>query len=221
MRKFASLFLILPLLVAGCHHGPRASVAGSGKRESQKRQVQPFTAISTEGAFTIEVTCQKQVGLEIEGDDNILNLVSSEVSGNVLHLSNTKNYSIDEPVKIKISVPNLEALSVSGAGKIDVKDMANEKFEIDAEGAPSITVAGSTNIIDIDTSGAGKIDTHNLSASRGVVESRGVSKIDLAVADQLDVNLSGPSSVTYTGDPVVNKTINGPGKIVRRGGEGA
>jgi hypothetical protein len=221
MRKLATLFLILPLLAAGCHHGPRASVAGSGKRETQKRQVQPFTAISTEGAFTIEVTCQKQLGLEIEGDDNILNLVSSEVSGNVLHLSNTKNYSTDEPVKIKISVPNLEALSVSGGGRIDVKDMANEKFEIDAEGAPSITVAGNTKIIDIDTSGAGKIDTHNLRASRGVVESKGVSKIDLDVADQLDVNLSGPSSVTYSGDPVVNKTINGPGKIVRRGGEGA
>ena len=221
MRKFASLFLILPLLVAGCHHGVRSGIAGSGKRELQKRQVQPFVAISTEGAFTIEVTCQKELSVEVEGDDNILNLVSSEVSGNVLHLKNTKNYSTDEPVRFKISVPNLEAISVSGAGAINVKGMANEKFEIDAEGAPSITVAGTTKVIDIDSSGAGKIDTHNLRASRGIVESKGVSKIELDVADELDVNVSGPSMVTYTGNPVVNKTVNGPGKIVRRSSEGA
>jgi hypothetical protein len=44
---------------------------------------------------------------------------------------------------------------------------------------------------------------------------------DLDVADQLDVKISGPSSVYYKGDPVVNKTIKGPGKVERRGGEGA
>ncbi len=99
--------------------------------------------------------------------------------------------------------------------------MNNEKFEIDSEGAPSITVSRDTKMIDIDTSGAGKIDTQKLRATRAVVESNGVSKVDLDVSEQLDVTVSGPSSVTYRGDPVVNKTINGPGKVERRGGEGA
>jgi hypothetical protein len=35
------------------------------------------------------------------------------------------------------------------------------------------------------------------------------------------VKISGPSSVYYKGDPQINKTINGPGKVERRGGEGA
>jgi len=37
----------------------------------------------------------------------------------------------------------------------------------------------------------------------------------------LDVKIAGPSKVTYKGDPVVNKTINGPGKVERRTSEGA
>ena len=220
MRKLLPI-LLLTVLAAGCHFGGRAEIAGSGKRETEKRQVAAFTSITTEGAFNIEVACQKDLSLEVEGDDNVLEFVSTEVSNNVLRLKNTKGYSVNEPVKIKISVPNLEGLSVSGAGKIDIKGMKNEKFEIDSNGAPSIAVSGTTKLIDINTNGAGKIDTHNLRASRGVVESNGVSRVDVAVADQLDVTVSGPSSVFYEGDPVVNKEVRGPGKVEKRGSEGA
>ena len=220
MRYVLSV-LLLTVLTAGCHHGMYSGIAGSGKRELQKREVTPFTSITTEGAFAIEITCQKNLSLEVEGDDNILEYVTSEVSNNVLRLKNTKNYSVNEPVKFKISVPNLEALSVSGAGKIEIKGMNNDKFEIDSSGAPNISVSGTTKVIDIDTSGAGKIDTHNLHASKGIVDSKGVSRIDLDVADQLDVTVSGPSSVFYKGDPVVNKTVHGPGKVEKRADQGA
>jgi hypothetical protein len=151
----------------------------------------------------------------------VLPFVTAEVSGNVLRLRNSKNYSVNEPVKFKISVPNIEGVSVAGAGKIDIKDMNNAKFEIDSEGAPAISVAGSTKVIDIDTSGAARIDTSKLHASRGIVDSKGVSKVDLGVADQLDITVSGPSLVTYRGDPVVNKTVHGPGKVEKRASEGA
>ena len=221
MRKLALLFLLLPLLAAGCHHGMRAEVKGSGKRVVQKREISPFTSISTEGAFEIEVTCQKDPSLEVEGDDNVLEIVTAEVRGNVLRLKSSKSYSTDEPVRFKIAVPNLEGLTVSGAGRIDIKDMKNEKFEIDSNGAPNIIVSGSTKTVDIDSNGAGKIDTHNLRATRAVVESKGVSRIDLDVSEQLDITVSGPSTVTYRGDPVVNKTVNGPGKVEKRSSEGA
>src|SRR6478609_11996005 len=115
MKKLA-LLLSLVVLAAGCHHGSmRSDLRGSGKREMQKRQVAPFSSISTEGAFTIEVTCQKDQSVEVEGDDNILEFVTAEVGNNILRLKNSKNYSTSEPVKFKISVPNLEGLSVSGA----------------------------------------------------------------------------------------------------------
>lgn len=221
MRKLALLFLLLPLLAAGCHHGRRAEINGSGKRVMQKREISPFTSISTEGAFEIEVTCQKEPSLEVEGDDNVLEFVTAEVRGDVLRLNSSKSYSTDEPVRFKITVPNLEGLTVSGGGRIDIKDMKNDRFEIDSNGAPNIIVSGSTKTIDIGSNGAGKIDTHNLRASRGVVDSKGVSRIDLDVTDQLDITVSGPSTVTYRGDPVVNKTVNGPGKVEKRASEGA
>ena len=221
MRKLAWLLLIAAIALPACHHGRLSQMRGSGKRVQQKRQVSAFKSIDTEGNFSIEITCQKDLSVEVEGDDNILEAVSTEVSGEVLRLTNTKSYSVNEPVKLKISVPNLEGLSVTGAGRIDIRGMSNDAFDIDSEGAPFITVAGKTKVIKIDSNGAGVIDTHELSASRATVESNGASKIDLDVADQLDVTVSGASTVIYKGDPVVKKTVHGPGVVQRRGGEGA
>lgn len=220
MKKTALLLILVSaVLVAGCHRmGP--GVRGSGKRVMQKRDVGDFKSISTQGAFDIRVVSQKPTSLELEGDDNIVSLISTEVTGGVLYLKSLRNYSVSEPIVFRISVQNLEALAVSGAGKIDISGLNNERFEIDSSGAPSIRVAGITKLIDIDSSGAAKIDTQKLQAARAVVDSKGVSKIDLDVKDQLDVKISGPSTVTYEGDPIVNKTVNGPGKLERKVTEG-
>ena len=59
MKKLALLFLLFPLLAAGCHHGMRSEIKGSGKRVMEKRNVTSFTSISTEGAFTIEVNPER------------------------------------------------------------------------------------------------------------------------------------------------------------------
>lgn len=221
MRTITLVFLIaLAAMLTGCH-GLAGQVRGSGKRIVQKRDIGDFKSISTEGAYEIRVVCQQAKSLEIEGDDNVLAVISAEVRNGVLRLKSLRNYSVSEPIIVRVSVPNLEGLSVSGAGKIDVEGMNNETFEIDSNGAPTIRVAGATKVLDISSNGAAKIDTHKLEASRAVVESNGVSKIDIDVKDQLDVTIAGPSQVTYEGNPVVNKTIHGPGKLEKKSTEGA
>jgi hypothetical protein len=214
------LLMALVSLVAACHHGLN-QVSGSGNRQRQKREVASFNSISTNGAFHIDVVAQKPVGLEIEGDDNVLPLISTEVSNNVLHIKSTQSYSVSEPIIIRITVPNLEGIASNGAGKFDVAGLNNEKFEIDLNGASAIKVSGETKLLNIDTNGAGKIDTNKLRATRVVVESKGVSKIEVYAADQLDVTVSGPSSVVYAGDPVVNKTVNGPGSVSKKASTGS
>lgn len=220
MKNLLSLIVLTLLVTAGCHHG-RSEVRGSGKRELQKREIAPFTSISTEGAFNIEIVCQKTQSLEVEGDDNILPLVTTEVKGNVLKLSNSKSYSVNEPVTFRIAVPNLESILANGAGKIKITGVNNDKLMISSNGAPAISVAGTTKMVGIDSNGAAKIDTHNLRSAHAVVDTRGASKVDLGLCDKLDVNVSGVSHVTYRGDPVLNKTIHGPGKVEKRGDEGA
>jgi putative autotransporter adhesin-like protein len=219
VKKFVLLMLLISL-AAGCHR-IHDGVAGSGKLERTRRDVPAFTSISTEGAFDIEIVCQKPQSLDIQGDDNILPLISTEVSNNVLRIRSLRAYSVSEPITLKIAVPNLEGLSVSGAGTLEISGLQNEKLEIDANGAPTIKVSGETKVLDIDTNGAGKIDTHKLRATRAVVDSKGVSRVEVYAAEQLDVTVAGPSRVFYQGNPVVKQTVHGPGSVEKKESPGS
>jgi hypothetical protein len=218
-KTYFLLWLIL--LFAGCHFQIHDEITGSGVRQKQKREVATFTSIATEGAFEIEVACQKPQSVEVEGDDNLLPLITTEVSNNVLHIRSNRSYSVNDPVKVTISVPNLEGISSSGAGKLNVAGIKNEKFEIDANGATNIRLAGETKLLDIDTNGAGKIDAHKLRAAQGIVEAKGVARVDVNVTEQLKVTVSGPSHVTYEGDPVLTESVHGPGSVEKKEAEGS
>jgi hypothetical protein len=219
MKKIVLLTLLISF-AAGCHR-IHSGIAGSGKLQRQKREVASFSSISTEGAFDVEIVCQKPQSLEIEGDDNILPLITTEVSNNVLRIRSLSDYSGSEPITLKIEVPNLEGLSVSGAGTVAVSGLKNEKLGIDATGAPTIKVSGETKVLNVDTRGAGKIDAHKLRAARAVVDSKGVSRVEVFAAEQLDVTIAGPSRVIYEGDPVVKQTIRGPGSIEKKQSQGS
>jgi len=214
--KKVVLLIAMLLLVTGCHYRIHDEIAGSGNRQKQKRDVPSFTSISTEGAFDIDVVCQKPLSLEIEGDDNILPLVSTEVSNNVLHIKSVRGFLVNEPITLKISLENLEGISASGAGKIEVSGIKNEKFGIDASGAPTVRASGETKVLDIHVSGAVKVDAHKLRAARAAVKAKGVSKVEVYAGEQLDVTISGPSHVIYEGDPVVKQVVHGPGSVEKR-----
>jgi hypothetical protein len=218
--KKSVLLIGLILLATGCHR-LHHEIAGSGKLQKEKREVGTFTSISTEGAFDIKIVCQKPQSLEIEGDDNILPLVSIEVSNDVLQVRNLRDYSTSEPITLRISVPDLEGIHSSGAGTIEVSGVKNEKFEVEANGAPTIRASGETKVLRIEANGAGKIDTHKLRAAQVEIDSKGVSKVEVYAAEQLDVTVSGPSHVIYEGDAVVKKTVNGPGSVEKKENEGS
>lgn len=221
--KKAAISILLAATLFGCQYVGKIheGVAGSGVRKAEKRTLSPFTSLATEGAFEIEVVCQKPHSFEIEGDDNLLPLVSSEVSNGTLRIKNLRGYSTDETIKIRISAPNIDSLTAQGAGTIEITGVSNEKFEINSDGAPTIRVTGETKTLDIEANGAGKIDTHKLRATRAIVESNGVSQIELFASQELDVTVSGPSRVIYEGDPKVNKKVNGPGSVEKRESSGA
>jgi Putative auto-transporter adhesin, head GIN domain len=220
--KKVLLLIILCSFGTGCHYAAKMhGVSGSGVRKVEKRELSPFTSIMTDGAFEIHVVCQQPQSLEIEGDDNLLPMVSTQVSNGVLRINNEGSYSTRTPMKIKISVPNIEGITANGAGTIEISRLKNDKFDIDSNGAPTIRVSGETKEVEIDANGAGLVDAHKLRASRAAVESKGVAKVEVFASDVLNVTVSGPSQVLYDGDPSVNQTVNGPGSVQRRGAGGA
>jgi len=220
MKTFAvssTVALLLLFAFSGCHIG----VQGSGVRKTEKRDLEPFTAIETSGAFEVEVTCQKPTSFEIEGDDNLLPLIQTEVRHGVLHVSSSKPYSSRTGISLRIATPDLERIRISGAGKIRLTEVKSDKFEIHSSGAAMITASGQTKSLDINSSGAGTIDTHNLRAETAEVSVSGAAAVDVYASDQLDASVSGAGRVTYSGNPKVSKHVSGAGQVTKKEESGA
>lgn len=205
------LFFVIAL--AGCgHHG--RGVKGSGNRKTESREVSSFKAIDSEGAFDFEITCQKSLSVSLEGDDNILPIIQTDVRDGVLYLRTTSAYNSKSGVAVRISLPNLESIKAAGAGKFQVSNIQNEKFRVDTNGATSLSASGETRSVEIHNAGAGKIDTNELHALKAKVEIAGAASVDVNATEQLDANVSGVGHVSYSGHPkTVNKNISGLGVV--------
>jgi hypothetical protein len=201
---------------SSCRHVGKG-IKGSGVRKIEKRDLGAFTSIETTGAYQVVITCQQAAGFEIEGDDNIVPIIRTNVRGNVLHISSETGYNSSKPIVVRISVPNLEGISSTGAGDILIRDVKNEKLTIGSTGAARIEASGQTNFATISSTGAGKIDADKLHAMYAKVTVTGAGSVNVYATRELNATVSGVGQITYAGDPpVVNKSVSGIGSINKK-----
>jgi putative autotransporter adhesin-like protein len=193
-------------------------VQGSGVRKTEKRDLPAFKSIETNGAFAVQVSCQQAASFEIEGDDNLLPLVKTEVRNGVLRIYNDASYTATKAISVRMAIPDLEAISSTGAADIHVTNVKNNQLTISWQGAGRIEGTGETKFVSISSTGAGKIDTGRLHAERAKVSVTGAAQVDVYASQQLDVTVSGVGQVTYDGNPgVVNKSVSGLGSVNKKG----
>lgn len=218
-RLFLISILTAALLFAfsSCRHIGKG-VQGSGVRKTEKRDLGAFKSIETNGAFAVQVTCQQAASFELEGDDNLLPLIKTEVRNGVLNIYNDGSYTATKAIVVRIALPDLEAISSAGAADIHVTNVKKAQLTISWKGAGRIEAAGETKFVDISSTGAGKIDTGRLRAERAKVSVAGAASVDVYASQQLDVTVSGVGQVTYDGNPgVVNKSVSGLGSVNKKG----
>lgn len=186
----------------------KEGVSGSGNVTTEKRDAADFQAVEVGGVFEVEIVAQKDFSVEIEADDNLLSLIKTEVRGGVLKLETEKRISTKNPIRVRISAPNIEDLDVSGASKVSLANLKNENLQIDSSGASKIIVKGETENLTVDVSGASKIDAENLKSENASIDASGASKVNVLVVNELKSDASGASSIIYSGSPknLIKKT---------------
>lgn len=220
MKRTISIILLIVALVAlsSCKFG--RGIAGSGNRKAEKRDVKSFNAIDTSGAYEVNVTCQKPASVEIEADDNILPLIKTEVRDGTLFVSSEQEFHSSKSPVLRITVPDLNSVANHGAGDVTIVDANSNDLTIKSTGAASISAAGKAKSVTISSTGAGNVDTSKLTAEKARVESTGAANVDVYASDLLDVDISGVSSVTYSGNPkTVTKTVSGVGSVNPKQGQ--
>ena len=212
---FLSLMLALTLL-GGCHH-QFGNVSGSGTMKLEKRDVPAFSAVNISGAYDVEIVVQKAQSLEIEGDDNLLPLIRTQVKNGVLSINNEKSFSTRKALRLIISVPALDAITTSGASEFTVTNVKSDEFNIEASGAGSLHISGETKALEVGMSGAVSLDAKDLKAQKVSVTSSGAASADVYASEELRASVSGAGNVDYYGDPKsVTEDASGAGSISKK-----
>ena len=190
---------------------------GSGNVVSERRDISEFSGIDVGGIYKVDVTIGEDFSVEIETDDNLLPLISTEVDGDVLKIESSKRFKPSDQVRVHVTAPDIRSLDISGAARIEVTGVANDELTVDASGASKVNLSGETQKLTVDVSGATSVDAEQLTAQDAAVDSSGAGNVAVNVTGELRADGSGASKIYYSGSPatVVKKT-SGAGKVVAR-----
>jgi Protein of unknown function (DUF2807). len=195
----------------------KRGVKGSGNIVTETRDISGFKGIDVSGVFNVEIVAQKEFGVQIEADDNLIPLILTEVNDGVLEISTNKRIRSSSRLTIRISAPDIDKIQSSGVAKVSLIDLKNSALKIDLSGASKVTVAGETSELNVEVSGASKVDAENLKTVNADVEASGASKVSVNVTGDLKADCSGASKVTYSGTPAnIEKHSTGASKIEQR-----
>jgi hypothetical protein len=192
-------------------------VHGSGNVATDKRSVSGFRGVEVGGVFQVEITAQKDFGVEVEADDNLLPLIRTEVVDGVLKIETERRLSTSNPIRVRVYAPDIDKLEISGVANVTVNDLKNSGLSVDSSGASKIKIAGVTDKLTIDVSGATKIDAESLTAVNASIDASGASHVNVNVTGELRTDLSGASKVVYSGTPTnIEKKTSGASSVSQK-----
>ena len=201
------------LLVASC-----SIETGSGNTGTETRPVSGFSNVELAGAGELIIEQTGTESLTIEADDNLLPLLTSEVSGDTLHLGVRPNTTLRprQSIIYRLTVRQLAGLGISGSGTVTASKIQTSRLRTDISGSGPISITGSAVDQELEISGSGEYRAEELVSKTLRAQISGSGNAVVSVTESLDVEISGSGSLTYEGDPRISQQISGSGKLIKR-----
>lgn len=205
-------------------------VNGSGNQVTENRSVEPFTEIELGGSMKLVLKQDSSQSLRIVADDNIQDRIETRVRGNKLRIEMDGNFCETGPITIYASARTFEGIEASGAVEV-LSDglLSSEQFFLglsgsskvklnlntgdmrtDASGATEVALSGQARSHEIKMSGSGEVEALDFVVGNYRIRTSGASEMKINALNELDVESSGASEVSYRGNPK-NVTNNNSG----------
>ncbi|MEO6915259.1 MAG: head GIN domain-containing protein [Chitinophagaceae bacterium] len=238
--KFLSLIAISAILFSGCGFGGKP-VNGNGTISSEEKTISAFKDVETGGNFEVYISQGELKPMKIEGDQNLLEYVEVEQTGDKLEIRTRDGYNLksDKGIKIFLTAPVYKSIRVSGAGniigqgklvndadlKISVSGAGDITMDVDApsiessvSGSGNINMKGETRDFKVRISGAGEAHCYDMKAENTDVHISGAGSADVFASVKLEAHVSGAGKISYKGSPkTVNQQVSGAGSVNKAG----
>jgi hypothetical protein len=215
------------------------NVSVSGESKEEKRAVKNFTGVDLAVPADLYITQGESYSFTIEGDSEFLEKIQTEVQGETLKIKTEGWFNFgwnNLKVKIKITMPTVERLSVAGSGDIKaVTPIISEDLVINISGSGDISitelkvktlsanVSGSGDIslignesaqnASVKVTGSGDVSLKGILFDDAEVSISGSGDVYLEAKENLNAKVVGSGDIVYSGNPLIDAKVSGSGRI--------
>lgn len=196
------------------------SVVTAQHRET--RNVGDFTKISFGFPGKLYLKQGSPQKVELEGDREVLEEVETEVSGGRLRIGKEGKWFDwnfgDNKITVYITVPEIEAVSVSGSGDvIGQSKFRTSDLDLNVSGSGSLVIdVDARGDVEADVSGSGSMELKgHFGSFESDVSGSGRIALSATIDNTADFGISGSGRITARGSAdVVRTRISGSGKVL-------
>ncbi len=234
IKKAAFLFILFISVSANGCYRDNFCVNGSGSEVEQGRNLVAFTGVELCSDANIILHIDSAYHVVVRGQQNILNVLTTEVRGSILKINFSRNVRSHTPVTIDVYAPyyiytgisgsgNIQnntgwncssfQAKISGSGNISISGLQTSGAEATISGSGAITLSGNCTSLTSRISGSGDLHAFGLIGNTGDIHVSGSGKNELNLTQSIDVRISGSGDVYYKNNPVLNVSISGSGHM--------
>lgn len=234
-----TLFVALLFTTTACtqNWSGGSGIKGQGPNVTQTLDLSSFDGIGLAISANVMIRQGSPQSVKIEAQQNIIDNLKKEVKDGVWKIGFEKNVRECSDIKIWVTVPSVDQLSISGSGSIigegkfsnlgklslsisgsgDIKLNADsDNLDVAISGSGDMELAGTSAKTTMRISGSGNISAFDLSTRTCEVRISGSGDSSLSVSESLDVAIAGSGDVYYKGRPSVRSKVSGSGEVISK-----
>lgn len=176
-------------------------VEGNGTTAEEQRCIDGTNHVVVHGAYSVKVIAGSAFNCTVRGDSNLLKHIITKVNDKQLEIDSDRSLCMKQPLEIEIQMPNLVSFCAEGAHEINIKNVHENKFAVELDGASLATIDGKVGQFKLNISGTSTLDAKRLVAQHVEVIAAGTTSAKIQVEGKLTVSASGIAEILYLGKP--------------------
>ncbi len=240
MRKLLlTLFILSSISIFSQSWWNSKKIRGNGTTTTITRSIKNFDQVNLSGFFEVILVEGKEGEITLEGEENILPYVITEVKNGSLNIKTRKNTNIKTTRKLTVTVPfnDINSISLGGSGNIiskktitgnqisfSIGGSGNIKANVKVNtvktsigGSGNINLQGQTDHLKCSIGGSGNIKAYDLSANELKVSLAGSGNIKVSVKERIKATVVGSGNIYYKGNPKhVDINSIGSGDVIKK-----
>jgi hypothetical protein len=230
--------LLIALLLCMSFSYADKKVKGNGKMTTTARTTSDYDGIACAGSFDFVLVVGTEGRITLEGEENLLEYIITEVKDDKLVIKTAKNINLkpsrNKMIKITIPFKDISNVSLAGSGDLwntdviiathfkvalagsgdVVLNVENSTTEGSIAGSGDLTLKGNTNQLIAKVAGSGDFHGFDLQANLTEVSVAGSGDAKVVSNQSLKARVAGSGDIEYRGNPKTEDfKVSGSGSI--------